>query len=55
MRKQLVVCTYSKTCVKRPLKNRQNKDLYDKWKLNEGRKVLQNAPLGALCNTFDLH
>ena len=21
---------YSKTCVKRPLKNRQNKDLYDK-------------------------
>ena len=22
---------YSKTCVKRPLKNRQNKDLYDKW------------------------
>ena len=22
---------YSKTCVKRPLKNRQNKDLKDKW------------------------
>ena len=22
---------YSKICVKRPLKNRQNKDLYDKW------------------------
>ena len=22
---------YSKTCVKRPLKNRQNKDLNDKW------------------------
>ena len=22
---------YSKTCLKRPLKNRQNKDLYDKW------------------------
>ena len=22
---------YSKTCVKRPLKIRQNKDLYDKW------------------------
>ena len=22
---------YSKPCVKRPLKNRQNKDLYDKW------------------------
>ena len=23
--------TYSKTCVKRPLKNRQNKDLNNKW------------------------
>ena len=22
---------YSKTCVKGPLKKRQNKDLYDKW------------------------
>ena len=22
---------YSKTCLKRPLKNRQNKDLKDKW------------------------
>ena len=22
---------YSKTCLKRPLKNRQNKDLNDKW------------------------
>ena len=22
---------YSKTCVERPLKNRQNKDLNDKW------------------------
>ena len=29
---------YSKTCVKQPLRNRQNKDLNDKWLLNEGRK-----------------
>ena len=29
---------YSKTCVKLPLKNRQNIDLNDKWQLNEGRK-----------------
>ena len=29
---------YGKTCVKRPLKNRQNKYLYDKWELNEGQK-----------------
>ena len=27
---------YSKTCVKRPLKNRQNKDVNEKWYLNEG-------------------
>ena len=25
------VFVFSKTCVKRPLKNRQNKDLDDKW------------------------
>ena len=29
-------CFYSKTCVKRPFKNRQNKGLNDKWKSNEG-------------------
>ena len=39
---------YSKTCVKRPLKNRQNKDLNDKSKLNEGQSI-------AFYNTFDLH
>ena len=36
---------YSKTCVKWPLKNRQNKDLNDKWKLNEGRKFCRMLPL----------
>ena len=40
---------YSKTCVKRPLKNRQNKDLNDKWLLNEGQKYCRMLP------TFDLH
>ena len=30
--------TYSKTCLKRPLKNRQNIGLKDKWLLNEGLK-----------------
>ena len=29
---------YSKTYVKRPLKNRQNKDLNDNWQLNDGKK-----------------
>ena len=28
--------SYSKTCVKRPLKNSQNKQLNDKRQLNEG-------------------
>ena len=31
--KLLSAPNYCKTCVKRPLKNRQNKDLYDKWEL----------------------
>ena len=31
-------CVYSKTCLKWPLKNRQNKGLKDKWYLDEGRK-----------------
>ena len=35
--KILLGITYSKTCVKRPLKNKQNNDLNDKWWLNEGR------------------
>ena len=42
---------YSKICVKRPLKNRQNKD----WYLNAGRKYCIMLQVGAFCNTFDLH
>ena len=38
-------CLYSKTCVKRLLKNRQNKELNVKWKLNEGRKYCRMVPL----------
>ena len=38
------VIIYSKTCVKRPLKNRQNKDLDDKW--YEGRSICnENSPV----------
>ena len=29
--RKLKVSVYSKTCLKQPLKNRQNKDLNDKW------------------------
>ena len=84
-----VTCTYSKTCVKRPLKNRQkgsSKLSFQSYRLllyvclasqfesekkicfNQIDKtdtlmtndclmkvvVLQNAPLGAFCITFDL-
>ena len=34
-----VIDNYSKTCVKWPLKNRQNKDLNDKWLRNEGQSI----------------
>ena len=36
---------YSKPCVKRPLENRQKKDLNDKWLLNEGREYCRMLPL----------
>ena len=45
---------YSKTCLKRPLKNRYNKDLNDKLMLNEGQKYCRMLHSGAFCNTFDL-
>ena len=43
-----------KTCLKRPLENRQNKDQKANGRL---MKVESNAEcsLGAFCNTFDLH
>ena len=36
---------YSKTCVKRPLKTRQNKDLNDKWQHYDSRKYCRMLPL----------
>ena len=36
---------YSKTRLKQPLKNRQNKDVNDKWYLNEGPKYCRMLPL----------
>ena len=35
----------NETCVKRPLKNRQNKDLYYQLSLNEGQKHCRMLPL----------
>ena len=46
---------YSKTCVKRLLSKRPKIGFQDYLSLNAGRKYLQNAPLGAFCNTSDLH
>ena len=34
-----------KTYLKRPLINGQNKDLIEKWQLNEGRKYCRVLPL----------
>ena len=36
---------YSKKSVKRPLKNRENNDLTDKWYVSEGRKYCRMLPL----------
>ena len=36
---------YCKTLVKRPLKNGQNKELNDIWKVNEGQKYCRMLPL----------
>ena len=64
----ITVIQYSKTCVKQPLSKRPKIGFQDQLLLNAGQKycrmlesiaecskVLQNAPRGAFCNTFDLH
>ena len=43
-----------KTCLKRPLQKRQNKDLDDRWQLNEGQKYcrmlqLENSAIRLTC------
>ena len=43
----IVFSFYSKTCVKWPLKNRQNKDLNENDSLKV--QVLQNAPWSLIC------
>ena len=48
---------YSKTCLKQPLKNRQNKYLGYKWSLNEGQKycrMLLEKAITGLENQFCL-
>ena len=45
---------YSKAGVKRPLSKRLKIGLQDPLSLYAGKKVLQNAPRGAFCNTFYL-
>ena len=41
----VIVFIYSKTCVKRQLKHRQNKEFNNNWKLNEGLKYCRMLPL----------
>ena len=45
---------YSKTCLKRPLNNRQNKGLKTNGSLMKVESIAE-CSLGAFCNTFDLH
>ena len=45
---------YSAACLKRPLKNRQNKCLKNKWQLSAGQSIAE-CSAGVRCNTFDLH
>ena len=45
---------YSRTCLKWPLKNRQNKDLKTNGSLMKVESIAE-CSLGAFCNTFDLH
>ena len=46
---------YSKTCLKQQLKNRQNKDLNDKWYSLMKVESFAECSFGTFCNTFDLH
>ena len=52
----LKLTTYNKTCLKRPLKNRQNESL--KHKINGSLMKVESiaeCSVGAFCNTLDLH
>ena len=45
---------YSKICLKRSFKNRQNKGLKNNGSLMKVKSIAE-CSLGAFCNTFDLH
>ena len=50
-------CQYSKTCLKQPLKKDKTKLFITNGSLMKVERIaeIENAPLGAFCNTFDLH
>ena len=47
--------TYSKASLKWRLKKKTKNWFQNRIYLNAGKEVLQNAPWGAFCNTFDLY
>ena len=47
--------TYSKPCLKRPLKIDKTKILMTNGSLMKVESIAECSPLGAFCNTFDLH
>ena len=51
-----VVFIYSKTCLERSLKKNTKQNWFSIQIIAYYRpRVLQNTPMGAFCNTFDLH
>ena len=50
-----MLSTVKPTCVKRPLKIDKTKNLMTNGSFMKVERILQNALLGAFCNTFDLH
>ena len=49
-----VICIYSKTCLKQPLKMDKTKVLKTNGSLMKVKSIAE-CSLGAFCNTFDLH
>ena len=47
--------SYSKTCLKRSLKNMTKIGFQDSNCLMQVKSIAECSPLGAFCNTFDLH
>ena len=50
---RVIIKTYSKTCLKRPLKKKTKMGFQDRLWLNAGQKYFRMLQRGAFCNTFN--